>query len=113
MMGTVAGPGPAAGGGKTPAAASISGNPNPAILTILFILRRPWQSAATSKTARPGESWPAEVPTFGHSLAKNILDPPESAATPGSAGPASSALLLPLQPRRVWPARWSRPASPL
>jgi len=39
---------------KRPPPVSISGNPNPAILTILFIHRHPWQFAVTLKIARPG-----------------------------------------------------------
>src|SRR2546423_11285138 len=102
----VAGACAAAGEEKPPAAVSISDNPNPAILTILFIHHRPWQSAVTLEIARPGASWPAAGPAFCHSLPKMIPDPPESAATPGSGGPASSAFLPQPRPHRVFPARW-------
>src|SRR6266566_704007 len=53
------------------------------------------------KRERPDASWPAAGPAFCHSPLKATPDPPESAATPGSGGLASSALLLPPQPRRV------------
>src|SRR5207244_1495377 len=59
MIGTVTGVCAPAGAEKTPDAASISGSPSQPILANLFIQRRPWQSARTSETARPGGSWPA------------------------------------------------------
>src|SRR5207248_1290872 len=111
-IGTVIGSWALAGAEKTPEAASISGSPSPAVLAKLFIRRHPWQSAATSKTARPGASWPAAGLASCHCLRRMVLDPPEFAETPGTGGPASSASprLLP-QLRRASPARWSRPAS--
>src|SRR5205807_4217538 len=56
MIGTVTGSCASAGAEETPAAASISGSPSPAILGNLLIQRRPWQSAGTSEIARPEES---------------------------------------------------------
>src|SRR5216684_3273504 len=101
MIGTVTGVCAAAGNEKPAAAASISGNPNAATLTILFIPRRPWQSAMTLEIARPGASWPAAGPAFCHFLPKKILGPLEFAATPGNGGRSASVLLLQPRPHRV------------
>src|SRR5712692_6282518 len=54
MIGTVTGVCAAAGEENAPATESISGTPNPAILTMLIIPRRPWQSAVILEIARPG-----------------------------------------------------------
>src|SRR5437667_9205460 len=110
-IGTITGACAAAGQEKKPASASISGSPMADILTILFIPYRPWQSARTLEIAHPGASWPAAGPAFCHALPKTIPDPPESAATPESGGPGSSAWLPRPPPHRVLPARWWHPAS--
>src|SRR5258708_32581719 len=102
-IGTITGACAEAGEEKKPAAAIISGNPNTATLTILFIHRRPWQFAETLEIARPEASWPAAGLAFCHSLPKMIPDPPESAATPGSGGPPASALLPQQPPHLVLP----------